>query len=106
MFHLFRKANFKQINVNELDDLIGKVELIDIREKSEFAEGSIKSAVNIPMGDLLNSPEKYLDKDKTYYILCRSGGRSANTVGMLDKQGYQVVDVAGGVMNYLGKYRS
>lgn len=106
MFNLFGKSNVKKINVNELDDLIGKIELIDIREISEFSEGSIKSAINIPMGDLLASPEKYLDKDKTYYILCRSGGRSANTADKLDAQGYQVVDVTGGVINYSGKFRS
>ncbi|RRD96120.1 rhodanese-like domain-containing protein [Clostridiales bacterium COT073_COT-073] len=106
MFNLFKKANTKQINVNELDELIGKIDLIDIRENNEFAEGSIQTAKHIPMGDLLADPEKYLSKDKTYYILCRSGGRSSNTVTKLEAKGYDVVNVAGGVMNYQGKYRS
>lgn len=106
MFNFFKKSNSKEINVNELDELIGKIELIDIREADEFAEGTIETAKHIAMGDLLSEPEKYLSKEKTYYILCRSGGRSSNTVSKLEAKGYDVVNVAGGVAGYYGKHRS
>jgi rhodanese-related sulfurtransferase len=105
MFGLFKKNNGKVINVNDIDDLIGKIELIDIREKYEYASGSIKSAKNITMGELLNQPEKYLDKNKEYYIICQSGGRSARACNAITGRGFNVINVSGGVGSYVGSKR-
>lgn len=105
MFGLFKKESGKVINVNDIDELIGKVELIDIREGYEYKGGSIKSAKNIPMGELLNNPDKYLNKSKEYYIMCQSGGRSARACNLLTTQGFNVVNVAGGMGSYLGSKR-
>ncbi len=102
MFGLLKKDNSKVIHVNDIDSLIGKVELIDIREPYEYRSGSIKTAKNIPMGNLLTSPEKYLMKDKTYYIMCQSGGRSSSAVRTLSKEGFDVINVAGGMGSYVG----
>ena len=55
MFGFFNKNNGKVVNVNDIDSLIGKIELIDIREPFEYGRGSIKSAKNIPMQTLLNT---------------------------------------------------
>ncbi|WP_315080481.1 rhodanese-like domain-containing protein [uncultured Clostridium sp.] len=102
MFGFLKRENGKVINVNDIDALIGKVELIDIREDYEYKNGSIKSAKNIPMGMLLNEPNKYLNKDKEYYIMCQSGGRSTRTCSSLRKQGYDVINVSGGIGSYVG----
>ena len=105
MFDFLKKDETEVINVNDLDNLIGKIKLIDIREPYEYASGTIKSAKNIPMGDLLNETDKYLDKQNTYYIMCQSGGRSGRTTKMLAKNGYQVVNVSGGMGSYVGTKR-
>ena len=105
MFGLFSKNSGKVINVNDIDNLIGKIDLIDIREPYEYKTGSIKSAKNIPMGDLLNDPEKYLNKDKEYHIVCQSGGRSSTACNKLRGLGFDVVNVAGGVGSYVGSKR-
>ena len=105
MFGLFNKNSGKVINVNDIDNLIGKIDLIDIREPYEYKTGSIKSAKNIPMGDLLNDPEKYLNKDKEYHIVCQSGGRSSTACNKLRGLGFDVVNVAGGVGSYVGRKR-
>lgn len=105
MFDFFRRDDSMVINVNDMDDLIGKVEIIDIREPYEFKYGSLKTAKNIPMGDLLTSPEKYLAKDKVYYILCQSGGRSGKATSVLAKRGFNVINVAGGMSSYMGTKR-
>ena len=102
LFNSSKEKKDKVIDVNDMDNLLGKVELIDIREEYEFKGGSLKSAKNIPMGKLLENPEKYLDKDKEYYLLCRSGARSENACSVLMKEGYKVINVKGGVINYLG----
>jgi rhodanese-related sulfurtransferase len=105
MFEFLTRDASKVINVNDMDNLIGKVELIDIREPYEYKSGSIKTSKNIPMGNLLTSPEKYITKDKTYYIMCQSGGRSGRATRALTKQGFDVINVAGGMGSYVGSKR-
>ena len=105
MFDFLKRDDSKVIHVNDMDNLIGKVELIDIREPYEYKSGTLKTAKNIPMGTLLSSPEKYLIKDKTYYIMCQSGGRSGSTTRALTKQGFNVINVAGGMGSYVGTKR-
>jgi len=106
MFNFFGRETVKSVPVNDLEKLIGTIELLDIREPYKFAGGSIKTAKNVPMGTLLAAPEKYMAKDKTYYIICQSGGRSAQTVSALAKQGYDVINVSGGVGSYAGTQRT
>lgn len=105
MFEFLKKGNAKVINVNDIDNLIGKIELIDIREDYEYKSGSIKSAKNIPMGKLLNEADKYLNKDKEYYIMCQSGGRSSRACNSLAKEGFNVTNVSGGMGSYVGSKR-
>ena len=105
MFDFLKKDDSKVIHVNDLDSLIGKIELIDIREPYEYKSGSIRTAKNIPMGNLLSEPEKYLNKQKIYYMMCQSGGRSTRTTKILGKQGFDVINVAGGMGSYVGTKR-
>lgn len=105
MFGLL-KSKTDVIHVNDMDKLLGSVDLIDIREPYEYKTGSIKTAKNIPMGTLLDNPDKYLKKDNTYYIMCQSGGRSNSACSVLSRKGYQVVNVAGGMGSYVGINRT
>lgn len=105
MFGFFKTNNTKVMNINDIDSLDKNSKLIDIRERGEYKTGSLKTAKNIPMGDILTSPEKYMDKDKTYYIFCQSGGRSGRACAKLSKQGYDVVNLSGGIGSYVGTYR-
>jgi rhodanese-related sulfurtransferase len=102
MFGLFKRSDQKVINVNDIEASLGKINLIDIREVYEYKAGSIKGSKNIPMNDLLTNASKYLDKGNTYYIMCQSGGRSSVTCKNLTKQGFDVINVAGGFGAYIG----
>lgn len=92
------------IYVNELDPIIDEINLIDIRERFEFKSGTIKGAKNIPMGEILNTPEAFMNKEDTYYLLCKSGRRSDDACRVLRREGYKVINVEGGVVNYEGDY--
>ncbi|GAB6168375.1 hypothetical protein JCM1393_08350 [Clostridium carnis] len=105
MFNFLKRETGKTINVNDIDKLIGKIDLIDIREQYEYKGGSIKTAKNIPMRELLANTEKYLKKDKEYHVLCQSGGRSSSTCKRLRDKGYDVVNVLGGIGSYSGNKR-
>ena len=61
--------------------------------------------MNIPSEELLNNTEKYLDKDKTYYIMCRAGSKSLQACKELSAKGYDVYDVSGGFSSYEGDLR-
>ncbi len=106
MFNFFNRNNGKVINVNDIDNLIGNIELIDIREINEYKRGSIKTAKNIPMQTLLSNPNKYLKKDNEYHIVCQSGGRSSIACKNLRQKGFNVINISGGVASYLGKHRT
>lgn len=88
------------IHVNDLDPSLGTIHIIDIREPYEFKNGSIKTAKNIPMNDLLTHPNNYLKTDKQYYLMCSSGMRSMRTTTALRKIGYNVINVKGGFGSY------
>ncbi len=105
MFTLFQKDVANSIHINEIDPMLTDINLIDIREPFEYKHGSIKNSKNIPMGQLLAAPTKYLNKDKKYYIMCQSGGRSSGTVNALSRAGFDVINVKGGFGGYTGKNR-
>lgn len=88
------------ITVERLRQMIPGAKIIDIRENYRFNLGCIPTAVNIPMTFLLMNPQKYLNKNPTYYIYCESGSKSKKTCIDLKKQGYQVIDVIGGYDEY------
>jgi rhodanese-related sulfurtransferase len=103
MFPFSFKSEFNSVDVNDLEELFGKINLIDVREQYEYRSGHLPTAKNIPMGELLNDPEEYLDKSKVYYIICQSGSRSSRTCSVLKKNGFKVINVAGGTGSYKGK---
>lgn len=106
MISLFRRNNTDSIRVSELDDILPEINLIDIRESYEYANGSIRGSKNIPMGQLLADPSRYMDTSKKYYIICQSGGRSQGAVKALHRAGYNAVNVKGGMGGYSGKNRN
>ncbi|HMU98738.1 MAG TPA: rhodanese-like domain-containing protein [Chitinophagales bacterium] len=60
--------------------------LVDVRTPGEFAGGSVKGAVNIPLDKLQSQLSKF--KGKTNIVVfCLSGGRSGQAKAFLDKNG-------------------
>ena len=99
---LFRRGG-NSIDVNELEELLPKINLIDIREPYEYKVGHLKGAKNIPMNIIVAQSEKYLDESKEYHIICHSGARSSKTCSILKHNGFNVINVSGGTVRYKGK---
>ena len=77
------------------------VQLLDVRTPQEFKEGVIKGAINIDYkSPTFEKDIESLDKSKTVYVYCLGGGRSANASAILVQNGYDVVELEGGVMNW------
>lgn len=95
----------KEITPSEVEHQLsnGKVlNIIDVRETEEVAEGKIPGAVNIPLG-LVEYRKQDLDKSKEYIMVCRSGGRSGRATEYLSSQGYNVINMTGGMLAWEGK---
>lgn len=92
------------VDVSKVNDVVREEEnvLIDVRETPELEEtGFIPGALHYPMSNF-ESTISSLDKDKTYYVICRSGKRSENIQNYLLDSGYNAVNVTGGMSAYEG----
>jgi rhodanese-related sulfurtransferase len=79
-----------------------ELQIVDVREPHEYRGelGHIAGASLIPLGEL-SQRLALLDKDKPTVTVCRSGGRSAQAVAMLDKAGFsKVANLAGGMLEW------
>lgn len=74
--------------------------LIDVRTPKEYNEGHLEGATNIDFfEENFAETMKGKDKNQTYYVYCRSGGRSGKTLKMMKDAGFKkVYDLAGGVI--------
>lgn len=92
-------ARVASISAGELAALPGEPTIIDVREPDEFAQGHVPGAVNIPLGQL---PRRLQDvpSDEAVYVICLSGGRSAQASALLAQQGRDAVDVLGGMTQW------
>jgi len=73
--------------------------ILDVRTPKEVAEGIISGAKVIDFhGDNFKTELEQLDKDKTYYVYCRSGGRSGKTCNALQTAGFpNIYNLKGGI---------
>ena len=103
MFNLFSMGTkaFEDLGGREFKDKFtataGAV-LVDVRTAGEFSSGTIQGAKNIDfMSPDFKEQFLKLDKNKEYFLFCRSGNRSGQACNILSKEGYKVYNLAGGV---------
>ena len=73
-----------------------QLSLVDVREAEEFETLHLEGARNFPLGQLADTYDQ-LDKDLLHYVICKSGMRSACACQFLAEQGYDVINVQGGM---------
>jgi adenylyltransferase/sulfurtransferase len=71
--------------------------LLDVREDWELAVASVPDIIHIPMGQVANRLAE-LDRDKEVVVLCRSGRRSLEVAKFLQQNGFQAINLAGGIL--------
>jgi rhodanese-related sulfurtransferase len=84
----------KSVTPQEFAALDGAA-LIDVREPDELRAVRTQAALPIPMGEIMSRLDEL--PDGTVYVLCHSGARSARVTQFLEDQGYDAVNIEGGI---------
>lgn len=80
---------------------VKKAFLVDVRTPEEFAEGSVKGAINIPLNEIGLRLTEFKDKQQIV-VFCRSGNRSSQAEAILKQNGFSNV-VNGGTWQMVDK---
>lgn len=87
----------------EQDD---KAVILDVRTRGEVEVGMIPKAMHLDFyagGDFIQELEK-LDKEKHYYVYCRSGQRSGKTCEIMNQLGIpEAYNLMGGMLDWQGE---
>ena len=80
--------------------------VLDVREPDEWQAGHIEGALHIPLSELPARAGELADAEpaasaasagQPLIVVCRSGGRSARAVSWLNQNGYEALNLDGGM---------
>jgi len=95
MFNLIKNLMGQGGNNDALAQIINNgAYLVDVRTPQEFAEGSAKGAINIPLDKVQSQLAKFKDKEHIV-VFCRSGNRSSQAKSILEQNGFKNVTNGG-----------
>ncbi|MGE7694848.1 rhodanese-like domain-containing protein [Lysinibacillus sp. NPDC094177] len=97
----------KEVSVKEVQQALEQgqaLHLIDVREVDEVEAGHIPGIIHIPLG-LLEFRMHELNKNESYIMVCRSGGRSGSATQFLESQGFDVSNMVGGMLAWEGEVK-
>lgn len=100
MFGIFKNVLGQQDNSQLNEALQNGAFLVDVRSPMEFASGSAKGAVNIPLDRIHGQLAKFRGK-QSIVVFCRSGSRSSQARSILINNGFQNVINGGTWQNVL-----
>jgi rhodanese-related sulfurtransferase len=78
--------------------------VLDVRESDEYAAGHVPGAQLLPLG-ILPVRMQDLPENEPVYVLCQSGGRSAQAAELLHTAGIDVRNVVGGTSAWVSSGR-
>jgi rhodanese-related sulfurtransferase len=89
--------NMMQDNQDNPDFMI-----IDVRTEAEYVLGHIENAVNIDYyAEDFKQTINQLDKNKTYIVYCRCGGRGGKTLNIMRELGFgEVYNIKDGFLDW------
>jgi glyoxylase-like metal-dependent hydrolase (beta-lactamase superfamily II)/rhodanese-related sulfurtransferase len=98
----FTFAGVWEIAPNALEEHAKAVQLVDVREPSEFSDalGEIAGSMRIPLSKL-SADTGRLSPERPVVTVCRSGARSTQAAVLLNRAGFSnVANLAGGMLRW------
>lgn len=98
----------KNIRQDEWQELIAKdpdAVILDVRTEDECLEGTLPNAVciNFFERERFFDELKKLDRNKNYYVYCRSGNRSGMACQLMESIGFKnTINLNGGLLLWKG----
>ena len=80
----------------------GEIQLVDVREAYEHAEGRVAGARHLELGRLAAEAAS-LDPARPVVFYCRVGGRSWTAAAAFRRAGYDAYSMAGGLLAWAGR---
>ncbi|MFN0135262.1 MAG: MBL fold metallo-hydrolase [Phycisphaerae bacterium] len=91
-------ATTDEVSIEQAEKLMnGGATLLDVRRATEFAEGHFEGAINYSHTRLAANLDR-VPREKPVLVNCRSGGRSARACALLQRNGYNVMNLEGGML--------
>jgi rhodanese-related sulfurtransferase len=92
-----------ELDANTVHELAtsGQVQILDVRTRAEYRQGHIEGAHSVPLGKLEESRfDLPVDRDTPVVAVCLTAHRSIAAVRLLQRLGYDVVQLAGGMISW------
>lgn len=88
-----------EVGVDRAREMIarGGAFVLDVRRASEFSQGRIPGAKNIAHTRLASRLAE-IPRDRPVLVNCRSGARSASSVALLRRHGFDAINLGGGIL--------
>jgi len=77
------------------------IQIVDVREDNEVAIGRLPNSIHIPLGQILGRM-KDIDPNRETVVHCKSGGRSARAIEVLQRSGFEgkLMNLKGGILGW------
>lgn len=96
---------YRDLDVKEFAQYIKQkdIQLLDVRTREEYDAEHLAGAVNVDWmgGDFMPKVERIIDKSSPVAIYCRSGRRSDEAGHAMASQGYDIVNLLGGILAWM-----
>jgi rhodanese-related sulfurtransferase len=71
---------------------------VDVRERDEHTRVRIPGGVLVPLSEFMERYEAELPRDREIVVSCRSGARSGRATLLLREQGFDAINLGGGIL--------
>lgn len=101
MIENIRDGILRQWHLEDLNSVLNRSDItrLDVRTPQEYAGGHIEGFKNIPVDELRNRLNE-IDPEKPVYVICQSGVRSYIACRILQGNGFECSNFAGGFRFY------
>lgn len=101
--NLFRRSTVTQLEPDQVQGLLAQQPrplIVDVRTAPEYKEYHISGAQLIPLNELPDKLKR-IPRDREVVCVCASGHRSSSAARRMEKEGYKVSNMKGGMARWI-----